>query len=73
LLGIATSSQTQKPPTNPGLFIIWLVVAIVFAAVCWSLAGNRNRSQPLWAILGFFFPLIALVVLLIAGKKAPKS
>ncbi len=54
-------------------YIIGLVVAIVFAAVCWSLAGNRNRSQPLWAILGFFFPLIALVVLLIAGKKAPKS
>ena len=46
-----------------------LVISVVFAIVCASLAGGRNRSRVGWAILGFFFPIIALVVLLILGKK----
>jgi len=54
-------------------YLIALVIALVFAAVCWNLAGARDRSQPLWAILGFFFPLIALIVLLIMGKSKPKT
>ena len=54
-------------------YLIALVIALVFAAVCWNLAGARDRNQPLWAILGFFFPIIALIVLLIIGKSKPKS
>lgn len=54
-------------------YIIGLVIALVFAAVCWNLAGARDRNQPLWAILGFFFPIIALIVLLIIGKSKPKT
>jgi hypothetical protein len=46
-----------------------LVISVVFAIVCASLAGGRNRSRVGWAILGFIFPIIALVVLLILGKK----
>ncbi len=53
--------------------IVALVIALVFAAVCWKLAGARDRNQPLWAILGFFFPIIALIVLLIIGKSKPKA
>lgn len=54
-------------------FIVGLIIAIVFAAVCWSLAGARDRNQLGWAILGFFFPIIALVILLVIGKKKPKA
>ena len=54
-------------------YLIALVVAVVFAAVCWNLAGARDRNQPLWAILGFFFPIIALIVLLVIGKSKPKT
>lgn len=50
-----------------------LVISVVFAIVCASLAGGRNRSRVGWAILGFFFPVIALVVLLILGKKNHQS
>ena len=50
-----------------------LVISVVFAIVCASLAGGRNRSRVGWAILGFFFPIIALVVLLILGKKNRQS
>lgn len=54
-------------------YLIALVIALVFAAVCWNLAGARDRNQPLWAILGFFFPIIALIVLLVIGKSKPKT
>lgn len=50
-----------------------LVISVVFAIVCASLAGGRNRSRVGWAILGFIFPIIALVVLLILGKKNRNS
>lgn len=51
--------------------LVGLVIAIVFAAVCWNLAGARDRSRVLWALLGFFFPVIALILLLVLGKKKP--
>jgi hypothetical protein len=54
-------------------FIGALVIAIVFAAVCWNLAGARDRNQVMWAILGFLFPIIALIVLLIIGKSKPAA
>ena len=54
-------------------YIVALIIALVFAAVCWNLAGTRNRSQVLWAILGFFFPIIALILLLILGNSKPKA
>ena len=50
-----------------------LIISIVFAIVCASLAGSRNRHRVVWALLGFFFPVIALIVLLIIGKKQPKA
>lgn len=56
-------------------FIIVIAIAIVFALVCRSMAKARNRSQNLWTVLGFFFPLISLIILLIIGTddKAPAS
>jgi len=50
-----------------------LIISIVFAIVCASLAGSRNRHRVVWGILGFFFPIIALIVLLIIGKKQPSA
>ena len=58
--------------TNTIVAIGGIVVAIVFALLCWNLAGSRDRSQILWLILGFFFTWIALIILLIMGKKKPK-
>lgn len=54
-------------------FIIVIAIAVVFALVCRSMAGARNRSQNLWTVLGFFFPLISLIVLLILGNDDSKS
>jgi len=37
------------------------------------MARTRNRSQNLWTVLGFFFPLISLIILLIMGHDKSKS
>ena len=49
--------------------IIAIAIAVVFALVCRGMAKSRNRSQNLWTVLGFFFPLISLIVLLIMFIK----
>ncbi len=56
-------------------YIIAIGIAVVFALVCRSMAKSRNRSQNLWTVLGFFFPLISLIILLIIGTddKSPAS
>jgi formate hydrogenlyase subunit 3/multisubunit Na+/H+ antiporter MnhD subunit len=53
--------------------VIPLAIAVVFALVCRSMARTRNRSENLWTVLGFFFPLISLIILLIMGNDKSKS
>ena len=53
--------------------VIPLAIAVVFALICRSMARTRNRSENLWTVLGFFFPLISLIILLIMGNDKSKS
>lgn len=53
--------------------IAGLVIAVVFALVCRNLAGARGRSKTLFTVLGFLFPVITLIVLLIIGTKKPAT
>jgi len=53
--------------------VIPLAIAVGFALICRSMARTRNRSQNLWTVLGFFFPLISLIILLIMGHDKSKS
>lgn len=54
-------------------FIIVIAIAVAFALICRKMAQSRNRSQNLWTVLGFFFPLISLIILLIMGHDNSKS
>lgn len=45
--------------------IIWILVS----ALCYKIAKEKNRDVVSWAILGFLFSLIALVVLICLPKK----
>ncbi|MEI7438701.1 MAG: hypothetical protein WCK20_03425 [Thermoleophilia bacterium] len=54
-------------------YIIVIAIAVVFALICRNMARSRNRSQNLWTVLGFFFPLISLIILLIMGTDNSKS
>lgn len=46
--------------------IIWEIVMI---AVCVYIARTKGRGPWLWGILGFFFSLITVIVLLILPSK----
>ncbi len=48
------------------------IAHIIFAIVCASIAGAKGRSALGWGILGFFFSLITLIVVIfIPRKKEP--
>lgn len=51
-------------------FILWVIVIVD----CRIIAGQLNRDKDGWTILGFFFPLPALIILgLILKPKPPKK
>jgi hypothetical protein len=54
---------------NVGIYIGSIVVALVFAFVCSSIAANKGHGRALWFVLGFFFSCIALVVVLLLPPK----
>jgi hypothetical protein len=49
--------------------LIGLAVAVAVAAVCYRIAEGKGRSGPLWAVLGFFFPVIALVIVFVLPDR----
>jgi hypothetical protein len=36
---------------------------------CRAIAANKGRGTTLWAILGFFFGIIALIIIAILPRK----
>ncbi len=50
-------------------YVISLVVSLIFAFACSAIAGSKGRGRILWGILGFFFSLITLVVVLLLPRK----
>jgi hypothetical protein len=54
---------------NAASSIISLVIAIVFAVACNRIAVSKGRGPILWAVLGFFFSLISLIVILVLPRK----
>ena len=55
------------------IFIIGIAIAVAFALICRKMAQSRNRSENLWTVLGLFFGLIAVIILLIMGHDKSKS
>ncbi len=53
--------------------IIAIAIAVLFALICRNMAKSRHRSPNLWTVLGFFFPLISLIILLIMGNDDSKA
>jgi len=54
-------------------YIIGIIVDLVFAFACSAIAGGKGRGRILWGILGFFFSLITLIVVLIMPRKHRSS
>jgi uncharacterized membrane protein YhaH (DUF805 family) len=53
--------------------VISLIVSVIFAVICYRMAIDRGRNGTLWAVLGFVFPLISLIVLLLLGRKEQRG
>jgi hypothetical protein len=58
---------------NITVSIISLVVAIVCAFVCYRIAENKGRNGVLWAVLGFLFSIISLIVIALLPPKRTRS
>ncbi|MBC7680238.1 MAG: hypothetical protein H7233_14795 [Pseudorhodobacter sp.] len=46
-----------------------LIVVLVLAFVVSRIAKGKGRSTVLWFVLGFIFPLISLIVVLVLPSK----
>jgi hypothetical protein len=46
-----------------------LVIAVLIGLLCGYIAGRKGRRPALWGILGFFFTIITLIVVLIVPSK----
>jgi hypothetical protein len=77
-------TNAQQPATSPdvavasltsgaivGIVVGGLLASTLFALVCGLLARRKKRSVAGWAVLGFFFGLIPLVVVAVLSEKKP--
>lgn len=46
-----------------------LVVAIISGVVCYRIAGNKGHNAIGYGILGFFLPLIGIIVAFVIGDR----
>jgi hypothetical protein len=51
--------------------LISLVISIVCAAICYRIAINKDRNPVGWTLLGFFLPLIGIIVIALLPRKRP--
>lgn len=49
-----------------------LVIGIICAIICAVMAEPRGRNKIGWALGGFFFGILAILILAIAGKTNEK-
>lgn len=50
-------------------YLIGLIVDLAFAFGCSRIAATKGRGPIVWAILGFLFSIIALIVVLILPRR----
>ncbi len=52
-----------------GTWIGGVVGGLIFGFICNRIAVAKGRGPVLWAVLGFFFSLISLIVIAILPRK----
>lgn len=52
-----------------GTWIGGVIGGIIFAFICNRIAVMKGRGPVLWAVLGFFFSLISLIVIAVLPRK----
>jgi Short C-terminal domain len=52
------------------IIVVYLIFGAIFAFITSGMATRRGRSGGLWGILGFFFGIFAMLLLLIIGNAS---
>ena len=50
--------------TLQGLIVLEVLVHAAFGGVCAMVAANKRHNAVLWFVVGFFLPVIGLIVIL---------
>lgn len=54
-------------------FLIVLIVAVIFGAICYKMAEKRGREEWFGFLMGFLFGWMAVIGYLIAGDTSEKK
>jgi len=49
-----------------------VVASIIIALSCGYMAYLKGRGKFLWGILGFFFTLVILIIVMLLPRKSPR-
>lgn len=52
-----------------GGWLVSLVISLLFAWACAKIAGGKGYSPVLFAVLGFFFSCITLIIALVLPRR----
>lgn len=52
-------------------FTIALILSFLGLTICTVVSSAKHRNSVAWAAAGFFFPLIAIIAVLVVGSAAP--
>lgn len=53
------------------VIVFYMLMGVVCAFVCASMAKSKNREAGLWGVLGFFFGLLAVLILALLDRREP--
>ena len=51
------------------LWLIGIAIAVAIAAVCYRIAESKGRNGVAWAVLGFIFPIVGLIVVYVLPDR----
>jgi hypothetical protein len=51
------------------VYVIQLIIGLVCAYICYTMALKKGYNAVLFAVLGFFFSIITLIVILVLKPK----
>ncbi|ANU07257.1 SHOCT domain-containing protein [Paraurantiacibacter namhicola] len=49
--------------------VFYILMGVICAFVCVSMARSKNRETGLWGVLGFFFGIFAVIILAVLEKR----
>ena len=55
------------------IIVVQLIVGVIGAVMCRGMASKAGRRVRLWMVLGFLFPIPAVIVLAFMGRTSKQA